>query len=357
MLQQRGGATFNEIMEQPAAWEDVFQQFEAVKNDLLSWFRDGAFKKVVFLGCGASHYAGIAAAHTFRRMTGIFACAFPSSEIICSPEMIQDGDGKTLYVAVSRSGETSETVWAAEKIKEINPSAPLLLITCRPESTLASMADRKLVLEKAHEQGIVMTKSFTSLLLACYLLAGWIGEKSEFVMELERLPSLFDLKKFQKSLQESGAYKDLNQFMYLGAGANFGLACAGALQMKEMANGFGTAVHSLEYRHGHISSITPQLLTVLLVSDRLKKPEEELLGEIAGEKSYTMAICDEAGEGRIRYAAQTLLEMRSGLSEPARGILAVTITQLLAFYRALSKGVNPDRPKHLNPVVKLKEKI
>ena len=357
MLQQRGGMTFTEIMEQPAAWEDVFQKFDLVRDDLLSWFKELDFRRVIFLGCGASHYVGLSAAHTFRRMTGIFSCAYPSSEVLCTPENMLEKECKTLYIAVSRSGETSETVWATEKIRELDPAASILVLTCRPESTLCSLADKKLVFERSHEQGIVMTKSFTSFLLACYLLAGWVGDKKDFIMELERLPSLFDLKRYQKVLQESGAYKDVNQFLYLGSGSNFGLACAGALQMKEMAMGFGTAVHSLEYRHGHISSITPQLLTVLFISDSLKKAEEELLGEIAGEKAYTIALCDEAGEGRLRYAAQTLLEMKLGLSDPARGILAVTITQLLAFYRAISKGANPDRPKHLNPVVKLKEKI
>ena len=142
MLSKPGTNTFNEIIEQPQTWTQVLTTLEARQEELRNWLRDEKFGQVVLVGCGSSHHANLAAARVFHRVSGLNAQALPASEVLYSTRPPYDVRIKTLLIGVSRSGETSETVWAVEKLKKLDARLRILTVTCKVDSELAALAQQ-----------------------------------------------------------------------------------------------------------------------------------------------------------------------------------------------------------------------
>lgn len=355
MLQQKGGTTFQEIHEQPQLWADALSKVIPLRSEWTAWMKAGGLDQVVFVGCGSSHFIGLVASRALAK-AGLPALAVVASDLLYAPSTALAKGRKTLLVAVSRSGETSETVWAVEKAKAFLPEGlKVLALTCKEGSALERLAQKTFVFPAALEQGPVMTKSFTVLLLALLALCADLTGNTALAGDLQKLPELLDIKKHQSAIQQIAAGKFQN-WVFLGSGAHFGLACEGMLKMQEMAMTIADAYPAAELRHGYGASMSPSTMTVLVQSPSMRSLEDEVLRDLAVYQCQVILCCDEEDD-RLRASADTIFEYKSGLrTEEAQGLLAVPILQLLAFYHSLSKGHNPDKSKNLVPVVTLKEK-
>jgi glucosamine--fructose-6-phosphate aminotransferase (isomerizing) len=232
----------------------------------------------------------------------------------------------------------------------------VLALTCRDGDTeLAAQAHQVVTLPFLQEDGPISTRSFTGNLLALQVLAAWIAANDGFLAELQQLPERFDMKKHQAEVQKAVALK-AQHVTFLGNGPFYGLACASSLLMREMAVTPADAMHLLEFRHGNQAAVLPHTLIVGFLSDTLRRAEEDMIREIAVMRGPRMVICAEA-DTKTKMGTEFVFELGTGTSEMARLILMAPFCQLLAFYTSISKGQNPDRPKNVQPVVKLKEKI
>ena len=142
----------------------------------------------------------------------------------------------------------------------------------------------------------------------------------------------------------------LQRFFFLGSGPNYGLACETMLKMKEMSLSYSEAYHFLEFRHGPKSMVDESSLVVGLISEGAREQEVAVLKEMQGLGATILALADyEFGLEDFAH----VVAFKSGTSDWARGVLYLPVLQLMAYYRALAKGLNPDRPTHLDAVVKL----
>ncbi|MFQ5604883.1 MAG: SIS domain-containing protein, partial [bacterium] len=162
--------TLREILDQPNAWRIVLENMDKVQENLGSYLQKKKDSEVVFIGCGTSYYLALSAASIFTTITHQKARAIPSSDVFLFSESIFSSKCDYLAVLISRSGKTTETVWAARYIKE-NLRIETLALTCYPANDLVDICHRNLVVSGASEQSVVMTKSFTSMLLMCILMA------------------------------------------------------------------------------------------------------------------------------------------------------------------------------------------
>jgi glucosamine--fructose-6-phosphate aminotransferase (isomerizing) len=327
----------------------------ARRGEVEPWLRGEKFGQVVLVGCGTSYHAGLTGGRIFHAISGLNGVVLPASEVLFGARPPYDVRIKTLLIALSRSGETSETVWAVEKLKRMDARLKTVAITCRESSELGQLCDMSLAFPSVHEEGVISTRSHTSMLLAIQTLVSWVAANETFGGELARLPELFELKKYQTEVQKAVALKP-QHITFLGSGPFYGLAAANALQVREMANQSSDFMHLLEFRHGAQSSVLPNTLIVAYVSDTLRKAEEEMIREIAVMRGPRMIICAEA-DNKTKMGTEFVFELGTACSEMARPCLASPIGQLFGFYLGISRGVNPDRPKHVQPVVKLKEKL
>jgi len=351
MSKTRGSNTGEEILGQTATWATVLRDVLSQEKRIKEIFHREPFDEVVFIGCGSTYYLSLCAAAIFQSLTGTKARALPASEAFLFPQASLSKGASTLLVAVSRSGETTETLLAAREFEE-NYGGNVLAITCYEDSTLATRYADAFVIREAKEKGVVQTRSFSSMLLAAQICAGIASERADYCDQLKRLPSHGQrlLSEHHDLIREVGENERLTEFVYLGSGPNYGLACEAMLKMKEMSLFPSDAFHFMEFRHGPKSAVDEKTLVVGLLSDSARHCEAAVLEEARAIGARTLVLADQGGSEEADY----FVLLNSGLPELARGALYMPLLQLLAYYRALWQGLDPDSPPHLDAVIELK---
>jgi len=345
------GHTWQEILSQPQVWQSVLDGFAADRPALEAFLERANFDQVAAIGCGSTYYLAQCAASTLTHWTGRPARAFPSSEVWLFPTGIPRG--RSLLLAVSRSGTTTETLRALERFREA-VGGPVLTITCYPESPLAQGADFTLAAPHAQEQSIAQTRSFTSMLLLTQALTAAIMQDEAMLEHLGRLPGLLnDLTDRMGDLpRHLGADLTIERIFFLGAGPLYGVASEAMLKTKEMSLSYAEAYHPLEFRHGPMSMVNERTLVVGLLSDTAWSEQLSVLQDMQDLGARTLALVED-GAMLAGWRADDVVELRSGLEEWVRTPLYLPLAQRMAYHRAVAKGLNPDRPHNLTAVVEL----
>ena len=349
---ERGIHTYKEILSQGEVWRSTIQSMTVPQKGLKDWIRK-PWDEVIFTGCGSTYYLSLSAAAIWQSITGIRARAVPASELWLFPEAVLTA-GNKLLIAVSRSGETSETLHAVDKFEALDNEdwlADWMAISCYGERELAQHAPFSLLAEDAHEQSVAQTRSFSSMYLLSQYTAGLAGDDNEFLANLALIPNAFErlIREYEPLANELAQNDDLQHFVFLGSGVYYGLACEAMLKMKEMSLSVSESFHFLEFRHGPKSMVTPSTLVIGLLNDNARSQEMKVLDEL-GNMGATILAIDDSGED---IPADYVVAIQSGLKSLVRGPLLLPVLQLLAYYRSMKKGLNPDRPKNLDAVVVL----
>ncbi len=346
-METKGQHTFNEIMSQPAIWAKVVESFYPTQATILGTWNELRPANVLFIGCGSTFYLSQAAASLFQGLTGVPAKACPSSELLLFPSMTLTQPGQTLLVAISRSGTTTETLEAVNRFRNMGGLA-VWAISCYRESGLAQTSDLTLLAESAHEHSIAQTRSFSSMLLLAKALAATVA--GEDVSILDGLPNVLRqlMEQYESLARQLGSRVDLERIFFLGSGLQYGIANEAMLKMKEMSLTNSEAFHFLEFRHGPMSMANEQALVVGLVSDKARAHEEQVLSQMKGLGAWIFGL-----NTTDHSSCHDLVRFR--LAAPPWALLALylPLLQFMAYYRAISKGLDPDNPNNLEAVVSL----
>jgi glucosamine--fructose-6-phosphate aminotransferase (isomerizing) len=352
MNTDRGTFTRQEILSQPEAWAAALQVIEDNRRGVLDLKPARRFDQLIFTGCGSTHYLALAASALTQELTGLPCRALPASELWLYPRSSYT-DGRTLLVAISRSGETSETLRACEAFLT-SERGELLTLSCYGDKPLAGMGAFHLVFPSGQEQSVAQTRAFSTLYLATLAMACLWAERRDLFDGLARLPEAGRrlLSDTSALAAELGGDTSLDRYYWLGSGPRYGLACEISLKMKEMSLTHSEPFHFLEFRHGPKSMVSPSALVVGLRSTRNAAQEAAVLKDVQALGGCTLDISEDGAElpplgssREVRFAA--------GLEEAVRNLLYLPVGQLIAFERAISRGLNPDRPNNLDAVVKL----
>jgi glutamine---fructose-6-phosphate transaminase (isomerizing) len=303
------------------------------------------------VGCGTSFYLAEAAAISWTLLTGQAARAVAASEILLYPKLQKGKEDETQAVVVSRSGRTSEAVRAASVLRN-DLRVSTLGITCAENSELERACDLALVLREADEQSTVMTRSFTSMLLALQALGSRQVGNHEFLGSLSALAEQFRTRvgSLAKQIETFEAQRTFADYVFLGQGPFHGIAREAALKVMEMSCSYSQFFHALEFRHGPKAIVSPATCLTFFLSDTGQKAEAEVLSEMKELGGVTVAICNRANS-EIRGASDLVIEFEFPGSELALLAPYVVPCQLMGFFAGLRKGLNPDQPKNLSRVV------
>jgi glucosamine--fructose-6-phosphate aminotransferase (isomerizing) len=346
-----GENTFHEINSQPSVWGQTLNSCEKQLAPLASLPSQIGGLPVLVTGCGSTHYLSLSAAAILRKV-GLAARALPASELVHYPEMLPER--AALLLAISRSGTTTETLWAVERFRQRYPAATVVTVTTLPDATLAGLADFVLSAPSAQEKSIAQTRSFTSMFLLSQALAGALAGDQSCLARLRRLPgALRALFENAGDLPRRLAGDlSLQRFFYLGGGPLYGLACEAMIKTKEITCSWAEAFHPLEFRHGPMAVAGPGALVVGFLSDSGAPAEQRLLQDMHGLGATTLAIGEALPAGPLE-GLDYAVDLACGLDQWDRGPLYLPLVQQMAYYRALEKGLDPDRPTHLSMVVEL----
>jgi glucosamine--fructose-6-phosphate aminotransferase (isomerizing) len=347
MYPDKESHTLREIMSQGETWAATITAAKAQMHTLADWLRQPR-SEVLFTGCGSTHYLSLSAAATWQSLTGIRAHGLPASELWLFPDANLPRQ-PSLLVTVSRSGETTETLNAMEAYLTAT-ACDYLAISCYADSELAKRSPRLLLAEHAYEESIAQTRSFTSMYLLAQMIAGFAARRDDHLEQLNELPNHFNrlVETYAPLAKQLADNWRLERFVFLGSGVNYGLASEAMLKMKEMSLSPSEVFHFLEFRHGPKSMVGPGTLIVGLVSDEARQHELMILKEMHDLGGTTLAITETARDVQVDY----VIELNSSLNQLARSLLFLPVLQLIAYHRAINKGLDPDCPANLEAVVK-----
>ena len=353
-LATAGSYSLAEILSQPSCWTDSLRDLEAGGKIREIGKQFGDRREWLFTGCGSSYYVAVTAAASWTAITGTRARAVPASELLLFPDLILAGTGDLVVVLISRSGNTSEVLRVAHFLRQ--KKIPMVGISCARKQQLEELATASLLLPAADEQSTVMTRSFTSMLLALEYLAAGLAGRTEITRALSSLPEQAEkwIEELPARLRGFVGQHRFADYVCLGQGPYYGLACESSLKLSEMSCSYTESFHTLEFRHGPKSIVARETLITFLLSEANYGAERDVLEEVKGLGGTTLAIASKADE-RARAASDLVIELDSNLPEYARLAPFVFAGQLLGFYTALQKGLDPDRPRHLSRVVTLEE--
>ena len=348
-MKQPGEYTYQEIMSQAVIWAEVLQAFEVLKPALQTRWQDLQPRQVLFIGCGSTYFLSQIAASLFQIHTGIPARACPSSELLLFDKEILIDPASTLLVTISRSGTTTETVQAVSHFRRLGGTA-VWAISCYADSSLVHLSDFALLAEVAQEQSMAQTRSFSSMLLLVQAMTATLAGDETAV--LSRLPGILTnlLDRSQEMVKRLGQRIEFESLFYLGSGPQNGLANEAMLKMKEMSLSHSSGFHFLEFRHGPMSMVSEDALIVGLVSDQARRHEVQVLQEMAALGGVVLEV-------NADPASTSACQVHFGESLPAwaQPVLYLPPLQLLAYHRAMAKGLDPDRPRNLEAVIYLDE--
>jgi len=336
-------ATYHEIVTQPHAWRAALEVPRDRAPDLSALWSRSTPQRVLFTGCGSTHYLSLAAAATFQTLTGVPARGAPAGELVIYPAATY-APGRTLMIAVSRSGETSETLEAVRAFQR-EERGQVIVVTNYPDSSLAQLGTVTLAVPAGQERSIAQTRSFASMYVATTALAALLAGRTDLLGAMDGLPEVGErlIAGDEDLARTTGADLALDRFYFLGSGPRYGLACEANLKMKEMTLTHSEPFHFLEFRHGPKAMVGSTALVIGLLSDQARAHEAVVLEEMRGLGARTLSLGE--ADADVTFA--------SGLPAAIRNVLYLPVLQLMAYHRARAKGLDPDKPTHLDAVVKL----
>ncbi|MEZ5776903.1 MAG: SIS domain-containing protein [Paracoccaceae bacterium] len=335
-----GDLTWRELVSQPDVWTALFGRLE--RGVLTLPIEAADYDEFVLLGSGTSYYLALAVADWMRRR-GLNARAIPSCEVLLDPFETRASDASRLAIGFSRSGFSSELILANRKLSEAGFTT--LGISCTADSDLLKEADHGLLISEGHEDGLVMLRSFSSMLIATQWLFGDATDRKALAGLPAAGRSLLAQERALRDLAHARAY---DRFVFLGSGPAHPLALESALKIQEMAIATSEAYHSLDYRHGPKACADARTAVfVFTLADR--DHGLSLTRDIKALGSSVIVIgADAAAYDGVADFVIAPGDMTDGAAASAAAMIPV---QVFAFATALRRGQDPDAPVNLSKVV------
>jgi tagatose-6-phosphate ketose/aldose isomerase len=360
--EQRGyGHTLGEILQQPLTWEDTASQVLAERSGLERALRDSGVSEgeasVLLTGSGSSAYAGECVALPLQAALGVDVRAVPAGLLLTHGDALVSKHRPCLLVSLARSGNSPESCAVVDGLLASDKPCRHLIITCNRAGRLATRYEgeprvtRIVLHEQTNDRSLVMTSSFTNLVLASRALS-LVSEPHVYGGMVQRLAALGrSLLLTEGEHLASVARKPFRSALFLGTGCRYGAAREAALKMLEMTGGgVATFIESfLGLRHGPMSGVQADTLIVcFLASDRLTRAyETDLLRELHRKQlGLGKVIVGESIPGDLVLRDDVAIECPglASLGDDNAPVIDVLVAQLLAFFRSLFLGVHPDAP-------------
>ena len=350
-----------EIFEQPQAIRDTLESRISKDKVVISAFGYKAkeiFQKinqVQIVACGSSYNAALAAKYWLEDIAKIACNVEVASEYRYRQPVILD---KTLFVAISQSGETADVLEAQKIAKKINKKITTLCISNSAESSITRNSDLIFLTNAGPEIGVASTKAFTTQLVSLALLTCAIGvmkksvdrrQEAEIVNGLKRLPGLIS----DTLLQENQIQKLATQFidkdsaLFLGRGTMYAIAMEGALKLKEITYIHAEAFPAGELKHGPIALIDDSIPVIAIApNDELLSKLKSNLQEVKSRGSQ-MIVFEDKDSKVMPMKGMEIIPITSNIGRITAPIIFTIPLQLLSYHVAVIKGTDVDKPRNL----------
>lgn len=360
---ERGGYAhfmLKEIMEQPKAVRDTvsprIRNGGVYLNDIrLPAQKLREIRKIYLVACGSAYYVSILAKYTIEKACRIPVEAVMASEFRYSDPVVSSSD---LVIAISQSGETADTLAALREAKRLG--AHTLAVVNVVGSALAKLADQVIYTWAGPEIAVATTKAFSAQLAVVYLLAAHIAKElgtitnadyKELVAALEQLPDAIGQVLTPENLQKLRDYAErycteCNAF-YMGRNLDSAICLEGSLKLKEIAYLHSEAYPAGELKHGPISLLEEGTLVVALATaEALADKTVANIREVAARGADVLCVTLEGLKEKVKQVTNNLITVPEihPMLQPSLSLIPL---QVFAYYMAVNRGCDVDKPKNL----------
>lgn len=348
-----------EIHEQPAVVQRTLEGRLGDKQVLVNAFGPQAaelfakVRDVQIVACGTSYHAGMVARYWLEELAGIPCQVEVASEFRYRKVVVQPD---TLFVTISQSGETADTLAALRNAKELGFLASLAICNVSI-SSLVRESDLTLLTQAGREIGVASTKAFTTQLVGLLLLTLSLGQvrgtladgvEATLVEELRRLPTRLGEALAMDSVVEKVAelFADKNHTLFLGRGAQYPVAMEGSLKLKEISYIHAEAYPAGELKHGPLALVDDDMPVVTVApNNELLEKLKSNLQEVRARGGQLVVFADEKA-GMTNGEGTHVINMPH-INDTLSPILYTIPLQLLSYYVAVLKGTDVDQPRNL----------
>lgn len=308
--------------------------------------------KIYIVACGTAYHAGLVGKYAIEKMVGIPVEVDVASEFRYRDPLV---DERTLFIAISQSGETLDTLAALREAKA--RGARVLSVVNVVGSSVARESDDVFYTWAGPEIAVASTKAYTTQLMCMYMLALYMGlEKGsierayydEFIGDLKNVPA-----KLEAFLKDTAHIEDIakrlynkEQVFFIGRGLDSAVSYEGSLKLKEISYINSFAIAAGELKHGTIALMEPGTLVIALAcQDFLYEKMVSNIQEIKARGAYVLAVVKEGNDEVAKQSDDMIYipEVRDEISP----LLSVVPLQMLSYYVARERGCNIDKPKNL----------
>lgn len=348
-----------EIHEQPKALRDtmtgrLYPEKGEVKLDDIRITKEELerLRKIFIVACGTAYHAGVVGKYVIEKLTRIPVEVDLASEFRYRNPMVGED---TLVIIISQSGETADTLAALRESKELG--ARVLAITNVVGSSVSREADDVLYTWAGPEIAVASTKAYSTQLVALNLMALHFGkllgtisdeEFKEMALAMKKLPeqvkAILDAEGEIKTMAER--YADREHLFYIGRGLDYAVAMEGALKLKEISYIHAEAYAAGELKHGTLALITEGVPVISLVTqDHLYEKTLSNIKEVKARDAAVIALANEGDEEIKKSVDHVIYIPRT--HQMLTPVLAVVPLQLFAYYAAVARGCDVDKPRNL----------
>ncbi|MEE1038315.1 MAG: glutamine--fructose-6-phosphate transaminase (isomerizing) [Eubacterium sp.] len=347
-----------EIHEQPASLEETLnkrlREDNSINLDGIAMTKEDieGFNKIYIVACGTAYHAGLVGKYAIEKMARIPVEVDVASEFRYRDPFVDD---KTLFIAISQSGETLDTLAALREAKA--KGARILSVVNVVGSSVARESDDVFYTWAGPEISVASTKAYTTQLMCMYLIALYMGKTKgtidaeyyeRIVEELKTIPG-----KLQKVLDRKDKIENLaeifhkrEQVFFIGRGPDSGVSYEGSLKLKEVSYINSFAIAAGELKHGTIALIEDDTLVFALATqDKLFEKMIANIAEIKARGARVIAVAKEGNE-EIEKKADDSIFIPECMDE-LTPLLSVVPLQIFAYYVAKKRGCDVDKPKNL----------
>ena len=348
-----------EIFEQPQAVAETLEGRLSATSILPNIFGVGAedllagIRQIHMVACGTAYHAGLVASYQIEQLARIPCRAEIASEYRYRKPVVPEN---TLFVAISQSGETADTLAALKHAKQAGYTATLAICNVA-ESSVVRESELVLITRAGPEIGVASTKAFTTQLVALQLLMLELARLNgvdkavyaRYVSDLNRLPELLNeaLSLDGEFQALSAAFKDKNHALFLGRGSHYPIAMEGALKLKEISYIHAEAYAAGELKHGPLALVDAQMpVFAVAPNNTLLEKLISNIEEVSARGGELFVIADFKVISSLQKRHGRVIGLDTGGPLLSPVIMTIPL-QLLAYHVAVQRGTDVDQPRNL----------
>ena len=330
--------------------KEINEQADAVKNTL---FEKENIEKIIedlddinricFVACGTSYHASLIGKYLIESLSGIPVDVILASEFKYSANTLNE---QTLVIFISQSGETADTLKALDMAKGKSKTLGIVNVV---GSAITRKADYVINTKAGPEIGVAATKTYLAQLTAIYMFAGLLAENNNLMELVDRVPEFIEelLLETNEIKKMAAKYKDKDDFYFIGRDFSYPIALEGALKLKEITYIHAEGYAAGELKHGPLALIdTGVPVVVILPPGENHRKTMGNLEEVKSRGANVIAI-GAYNDSVLISKADEVFTINSDVTDIISPLVYIVPLQMLAYYIAIERELDPDKPKNL----------